>query len=170
LFDPIFLSVLVEHRRVTDTDRHRHRHRRTQGYSIYRASIASRGKNNFIMSFIIIFSTLSLPIVQLSSIVEFVRQQALPLLAASVPFCCNFTTPRCTLDHSMLHTVSRTNNGTINVRPFVPFIHSFSCCPSACSRRRCFLHTAHDRTGASAAGLLGHVICCSGRWARSSSC
>ena len=78
-----YLSVLVEHRRVTDTDRNRHRHRRTQGYSIYRASIASRGKNNFIMSFIIIFSTLSLPIAQLSSIVEFVRQQALPLLPVS---------------------------------------------------------------------------------------
>ena len=35
------VAVLVEHRLVTDTDRHR----RTQGHSIYRAIIASRGKN-----------------------------------------------------------------------------------------------------------------------------
>jgi len=34
------LAVLVEHRLVTDTDRRR----RTQDYSIYRASIASRSK------------------------------------------------------------------------------------------------------------------------------
>jgi len=37
------VAVLVEHRLVTDTDTDRHR--RTQGHSIYRAIIASRGKN-----------------------------------------------------------------------------------------------------------------------------
>ena len=41
------LAVLVEQGLGTDTDRQtdRHKHRRTQGHSIYRASIASRGKN-----------------------------------------------------------------------------------------------------------------------------
>ena len=36
------LAVLVEHRLVTDTERHKHR--QTQGHSIRRASIATRGK------------------------------------------------------------------------------------------------------------------------------
>ena len=38
------LAVLVEHQLVTD------RHRRTQGHKIFRASIASCGKNNFQLS------------------------------------------------------------------------------------------------------------------------
>jgi len=51
LFVRSCLAVLVEHRLVTDTDIDRQtqtdEQTRTQGDSIYRASIASRGKNRW---------------------------------------------------------------------------------------------------------------------------
>ena len=46
------LAVLVEHRLMTD------RHRRTQGNSIYRASIASRGKKPDLVRYSIILEVI----------------------------------------------------------------------------------------------------------------